>query len=233
MTLLMAASSRGLVLLDRANKLLSQASSLDDLKEVRDVAEAARGFARAAKLGLELQNRAAELKLRAERKAGAFLTDLRLKGGNRRSKGQRAPLKLEDLGLSKDQSKRWQLAATVPDEDFELYIRGTYQLGRELTAAGLLRIANSLRQQKSAGKPIHSNCPAPAIRDAVRGDRAELLALVIELKSQCEHLSELLKPLTAGEETGYRLAERRFIGRLGREITHGIKALEQHLWKSG
>jgi hypothetical protein len=156
---------------------------------------------------------------------------LRLKGGNRRPKGQPAPLKLEDLGLSKDQSKRWQLAATVPDEDFERYLHGTNQLGREVTAAGLLRIAKSLRPPKALEKSCHSNSRSPAIRGAVRGDRAELLGIVGELKSQCEHLVELLKPLTASEESKYRLAERRYIGRLAQEIAQGIKAVEQHLWK--
>ena len=36
-----------------------------------DIAEAARTYARAAKLGLEAANHAAEVKLRAERKAGS------------------------------------------------------------------------------------------------------------------------------------------------------------------
>ena len=41
-----------------------------------DIAEAARTYARAAKLGLEAANHAAEVKLRAERKAGELLTTL-------------------------------------------------------------------------------------------------------------------------------------------------------------
>ena len=65
---------RGLSLLCNAKSLLHEANSLDEIKSVRDKAEAARTYARAAKLGLELQNQAAEVKLRAERNAGIFLS---------------------------------------------------------------------------------------------------------------------------------------------------------------
>lgn len=134
----MASTSRGLVLLERATLLLSRATSFDDLKEVHDTAEAARTFAKAARLGLDLQNRAAELKLRAERKAGEYLAMLHLRGGNRRSKPPHVILTLEDLEVTKRQSELWQPIATVPNADFEQYFRGKNLLGQEVTAAGLL-----------------------------------------------------------------------------------------------
>lgn len=229
----MTTTSRGLTLLDRATELLSQASSVEDLKEVRDTAEAARTYAKAAKLGLALQNRAAELKLRAERKAGTFLAALKLKGGNRRSKAQHAPLKLEELGLTRDQSTRWQLAATVPDEDFERYVRGKNQLGQEVTGAGLLRIAKSLHQRAAAPTRNGELPLSTPPREAVREGRAELLAVVSELKSQCAHLTELLQPLVAGQSPAYKLVERRFIGRLLGDVAQGIQDLERHLWNCG
>jgi hypothetical protein len=120
-----------LSLIDRAAQLLSEASSLEELRSVRDLAEAARALARTARLGLELQNRAAEIKFRAELWAGAFIADLQLSEGDRRSKGRDAPLKLESLDVSRDQSKRWQLAALVPDDVFEHYVRTSNQLGME------------------------------------------------------------------------------------------------------
>ncbi len=75
--------TRELAILDQASQMLAKASSLKAIKTVRDTAEAARAFAKAAQLGLELQNKATEIKLRAERKAGTVLSKLELRGGEK------------------------------------------------------------------------------------------------------------------------------------------------------
>jgi len=62
--------------LSAAIQALADAKTLDQVKHIMDVAEAARTYARAAKLGLEAANHAAEVKLRAERKAGELLRQL-------------------------------------------------------------------------------------------------------------------------------------------------------------
>src|ERR1700704_2275498 len=129
----MIAMSRELVVLDQASRMLDEAKSLEEIKSIRDKAEAARNYVKAAKLGLELQNCAAEVKLRAERKAGGLLRSLKLRGGDRKSKGHAASLKLADLGISRDQSKRWQHIASVPDAEFTRYLTSKGDQGREIT----------------------------------------------------------------------------------------------------
>ena len=62
--------------LETARRLLAEVRSVDDARAIRDVAEAARIYARQARLGLEAQNDAAEIKLRAERKLGELLAAL-------------------------------------------------------------------------------------------------------------------------------------------------------------
>src|SRR3954471_22700278 len=109
----MIATSRELAMIDQASRMLDEAKSLEEIKTIRDKAEAVRNYVKAAKLGLELQNCAAEVKLRAERKAGGLLRSLKLRGGDRKSKRHAASLKLADLCISRDQSKRWQHIATV------------------------------------------------------------------------------------------------------------------------
>jgi hypothetical protein len=47
--------------------------SLEDIKGIRDKAEVLRQYAAQAGAGLEAQNKCAEIKLRAERKAGEVL----------------------------------------------------------------------------------------------------------------------------------------------------------------
>jgi hypothetical protein len=222
-------SSRGLRLLDRANRLLSEANSLEDLKEARDTAEAARTFAKAARLGLELQNRAAELKLRAERKAGTFLAHLRLRGGDRRSKCQDVTLKLEQLGVTKRQSSLWQLAATVPDESFEGYLRDKNALGHEVTGSGLLRIAHAMRRSSPPRRRRWRNARCTRRAESTPEDRAEVSAVIGDLKNQVQHLAKLLEPLAAVGDVAYRPAERRFISRLAQDIQRAVLELEDQM----
>ena len=65
-----------LVHFDRARQELELASSIDEVKQIRDRAEALRHYARQQGLSLEMQNRCAEIKLRAERRAGEILAEM-------------------------------------------------------------------------------------------------------------------------------------------------------------
>jgi hypothetical protein len=70
-----------LVKLEGAVRMLAEAGTLEEVKHVHDIAQAAAEYARAARLGLEAQNYAAEIKLRAERKAGEMLAGLERQPG--------------------------------------------------------------------------------------------------------------------------------------------------------
>lgn len=68
-----------------------------------------------------MQNDAAELKLLAERKAGALLAEMEKHPAGRPSnnRSQAAtdfPPTLAELGIGRDQSSRWQIEASVSDE---------------------------------------------------------------------------------------------------------------------
>src|SRR5579859_4445122 len=103
-------SSSPLVRLETARRLLAEVRSVDEVKAVRDVAEAARVYARQARLGLEAQNDAAEIRLRAERKLGELLAQSERNPGGNANRSQPAtgwsgqPARLHDLGISKSQS---------------------------------------------------------------------------------------------------------------------------------
>ena len=119
-----------LMAIDQARRSLEIASTLDDVKELRDQAEAMRIYARQAKYSLEVQNRCAELKLRAERKAGIILSETTVKGGERHKSHdgtyERRSI-LDELGISKMQSSRWQAIATIPDDLFERHLTKTLE----------------------------------------------------------------------------------------------------------
>lgn len=141
---------RQLVLLTQAQQALAQATSLDEIKDIRDKAEAARKYVESAQLGLSLQNHAAEIKLRAERRAGELLAELKLAGGDRRSTVAGSSLTLEELGISKHQSSRWQREAAVPEDVFERFLREINDSSAELTSAALLRIAREFQTKRAA-----------------------------------------------------------------------------------
>jgi hypothetical protein len=129
-----------LIRLNRIARCLAETRSLKAVKAIRDKAEAARHYARGAALGLQIQNKAAELKLLAERRAGQLLTEIVAHGGDHKSSSHRDNLKLSDLGISHNQSSRWQRVAAVPEEVFRRYIADSTSVGREITTQGFLRL---------------------------------------------------------------------------------------------
>jgi len=86
------AECRSLVELSKARKALAAASSFDDVLAIRDQAEAARAYAKAAQLSLEAANEATAVKLLAERKAGEMLYTAghsRIPGASAKQQGRR------------------------------------------------------------------------------------------------------------------------------------------------
>lgn len=147
-------SSTTLARISEAMKALSAAKTLDDVLQIRDQAEALRVYVKAASDSLEAANAAAEIKLRAERKAGEMLAGMEKNpGGGDQSTGNGVlPVpRLEDLGIDKMQSSRWQRASRVEPDDFEEYLRDCQKNGREVTQAGLLKIANGAHVGNNSG----------------------------------------------------------------------------------
>jgi hypothetical protein len=211
-----------LVLLDQASQALSEARSLDEIKVIRDKAEAVRKYAQSASMGLDVQNRAAEVKLRAERQAGKLLAQLMLRGGDRRSKGHRDRLKLDDLGLTANQSKRWQLQAKVPEELFRDHVKSTCKEGKELTSAGLMRLAKRLKgetasrngrdaQEKSVSIANVQGRLAAGGKSGRQDALSESGELVAELENHHSVLAGILGPLCNGDVPSLRPAELRML----------------------
>lgn len=132
-----------LVKLSAARRAVAEARSVDELKNIRNQAEAIRYAAIQAGMGLEIINDAAEIKLRAERKAGGLLAEMEghgKRGGNRKSS---TIVVLEDLGVTKGESSRWQAIAAVPQEAFDEQIENIKTAGERLTTAGMVRLARN------------------------------------------------------------------------------------------
>jgi DNA modification methylase len=163
--------------LEHAAELLAEARTAFDIPSkvapVIAVAEAMRSLARQADLGLEAQNHAAAIKLRAERKAGELLADMDKQHGAR---GRGAdlhdvspPRVLADLGISHAQSHRWQAIASLPLPTFEDHIADAQDRGLELTSAGALRLA--VGQHRAA----RASVSVPQVLLGARPSRVRLL----------------------------------------------------------
>lgn len=145
---------------DNAERALAEAESLADVINVRDQAEAIRVLMARQKRSLEWQNRAAEIKLRAERKAGELLAQVpRDKGGrpaenspHREASFTGYQSAIRDAGIPKATAERWQQVAAIPEPVFEDHIAHTKQAESELTTAGLIR-AQKLAPMMSSASP--------------------------------------------------------------------------------
>ena len=216
-----------LTILEGPSRILEEAKSLDEIANVRSTAEAARAYARKAKLGLETQNRAAILKLRAERKAGAFLARLKLHGGSRNSKSHDGILKLEDLGITPNDSSRWQKEASVPDDDFEQYIRAAAELGHEITQAGLLKIARTFGRARRHKKSKPASISSRRTIDVP----PEPVLVIHELQNHRGQLANFLEDLCNGDGVvELERAERRLGARILAEMQMFLSELER-LWR--
>ena len=148
--------ARALIALSAARRAIAEARDIDDLKHVRDRSEALCRYAKARGDSLALQNEAAEVKLRAERRAGELLREIERSTGGRPSKnagragpGFRAALRQADITAST--AKRWQREAMVPAAGFERFLSQTKAAGQDITAAALLRLARHVQRSPRDG----------------------------------------------------------------------------------
>ena len=130
---------REITLLIQGKELLAQARTLDEVRLIRDQAEAIRLYLRKRGEGLKAQNAAAEIVLRASRKAGEILAET-VRPGNPQLFHD-GIIGLSELGIGLTQSHRWQQLARLDDAVFEDHIQQAKDEGRELTTAGALRLA--------------------------------------------------------------------------------------------
>ena len=126
-----------LIRYEAARSALQAAQSVDEVKDIRDKAQAMAAYARQAK-DTELVEWATEIKVRAERRAGELLHETGLLEG--RPKKASTDTRLSDLGISYDQSSRWQKLAAIPEDRFEQAVAAAKETAREVTTAALLRL---------------------------------------------------------------------------------------------
>lgn len=157
-----------LVRYEQARVALAECHRVDEVKDIRDKAEAMAAYARQAK-DQELILWATEIKVRAERRAGEMLRTTaqtgeragKVDGGIRAaqerwgSKSDAAtsnPPTLSEMGISKDQSSRWQSLASMSEEHFETAVATAKDTAGQVTTAFMLREAEKHKPSKRMTK---------------------------------------------------------------------------------
>lgn len=169
---------RELALLSTASRALCEARTVDEVKDIRDKAEAVKAYARKAKLGQSILIEASMIKVSAERKLGSILSETdratAAPGNQFTGKQQPAPESpptLESLGITKSDSSRLQQIASLPEQLFQGYLAETAEAKREPTTAGLLRLVKQQskgshsRPKQPAAPTLPNAAPAKAVAD--------------------------------------------------------------------
>lgn len=142
--------------LNRAKVELAKVHNVDEVKSIRDMAEALRAYHQQVGTGLVMQNQCAEIVLWAERRAGEILreTPKQKPGQYQRSHDVTVAPSLADLGIEYMESHRWQRIAAIPEAIFEKQIDEVKTAKKELTTADMLRLAGSEDRAKAAAKRV-------------------------------------------------------------------------------
>jgi hypothetical protein len=216
-------ASRELTLLSRAQRALAEARTVDEFKDVRDLAEAARGYARRKKFAHDVLLEVACLTIQAEHGLGTALSQIELAKaapGNQYARVDRfhagtGPTYLRDLGITKQASHRAQFIASLPRDKLEHWLRNQCAKGIEPTLSAVRRYAQELAARKSKRKVNRKTSLTP-------------VGALTELLEHQKMLSQLLSKVYDGgmiERGEGRLVCRLIgeIGELGRELAKDLQ----------
>lgn len=161
-------SGVALIRWDAAKRAIAEAHSVDELRLIRDRAEAYRYALKVAGEAPDVVRKAEEIKLRAERRAGELLREMPKARGGFDGREPDGSLRLHaetaetyaDLGIDKVQAHRWQKIAEIPEEKFEEFVA----TAPEVTTSGALRLLKELQAEEVAAARRAAPLPAGKYR---------------------------------------------------------------------
>lgn len=147
-----------LALREQAANQLAEIRNIESGVEYLSKVKGIEAWARAEKQDAQMMTLIAEQKLRTQRILGQLIKqgqdngEVATRGGDRKSNSNSKSLKLEDIGVTHDQSKTYQDIASIPEPEFNKFIETkkaeVEQKAAELTTAGMLRFKKELDAAK-------------------------------------------------------------------------------------
>lgn len=146
--------SKDLITLEKIKQQLATIKDLPSILEIRDKAAAIALYQKARSAGHESSNKAKQIMLFAEARAGQVIIEMQAAGKLHDGKGRKEQSQestvLSDLQITKDESSRYQKAAAVLDSDPTWFDRAAAEAtdaGKDLTQQSVIREANKIRNE--------------------------------------------------------------------------------------
>lgn len=191
---------------EKARAFLARCRDVDEVKSLRDKAEAVSRYMRTREAGEEMAIDASVIARRAERRLGELLREMpKAKGATAAAgpgRGKRGSVQeprfdaptLADRGIDKKDSMRWQAIASVPEKTFEQQLRECIERGKAPTAAAFVRLAKA-PAAPAEPEPFHILIASGELKDALR--RVLGKAMTDWPKSSRPAIAGLLRDLAA------------------------------------
>lgn len=159
--------------LSQLRQELAKATTLEEVQQITDKAEALRILAKRVGERLEIVNQITEDRLWAERRGGEMLRDGERQGKGRPKKMLQAAtlsenvagcnisqkLKLSDIGIERTQAHRWQKLASIPKTEFARISREVREANQEeLSRAIMLHWAKERDKQERRRRRMQEVC---------------------------------------------------------------------------
>ena len=179
---------------EKAKQAIAACTNLDEVKKIKDQAQALKAYAKQAKESLEVQNNIAEIKIRCERKMGDITKIIPINITGRPSKksshngetSQKTKKEiLKEAGIDPTHSSRNETISDIPEEEFEKELEEIKKEG-ELTTAKVIRVAKSKVKKKKNEK-----LKKFGVQNLPKGEYA---TLVIDPPWQVEKIDREVRP---------------------------------------
>lgn len=161
---------------------IQECHKVDEIKLIRDKAEAWRYALIQAGESIEWILRAEEIKLRAERRAGGILKEMpKARGGQPYQKlypfePQRGREEtFAEMKITYRQSFDWQRIDSIPEKKFEGYIIIKYKTKKQITTSGVIKLAKELERNKRINDEKKHRAIKISDVDIRKGDFKEVL----------------------------------------------------------
>jgi N6-adenosine-specific RNA methylase IME4 len=139
-----------LVKLNFARQALMEAKTLDEIRNIRDLARAVKAYTIAKGLGVEMKNEASEIEIRAIREMGKIIQqkqeagEVAIKGEDNQytmvvPDGNNQKQTLPEIGVTRKESSTSKNLASIPDKQFEDLLNDFIEDKKPLTKTAVLR----------------------------------------------------------------------------------------------
>ena len=189
-----------LIKYDQARLALAACRNVDDIKDIRDKSEAMRLYAKQAN-DTELEQWAAEIKLRAQRAIGEISAGLEKQKNQAAlpSGGKSKNEALKDAGISTSTANRYEKLASIPDADVEALIAQHKDDGKPVSAKAVLA---------TLAKPNPVETKSPELEPVATPEVADVPQSEVDrLREHINELADHLEATMSENETLLRVVE--------------------------